>query len=199
MAGDAGIARVVGRSPWALAGRRLLRNRIAIVALAGFLVILAASLAAGWYAATWLIRAVRVDARCHDDDQRQAVAGDGRGDRRPRSRRHPHRPHLGCPPLLPRRRRPGPRRRSTPALRRSQLAPDRRRLGGALLLLRDHHRARGRLLRRHRRPDPVAHPRRHLGVPGFPRGDLDLDRRAHARHHARPDHARPPAASGCRS
>jgi peptide/nickel transport system permease protein len=49
-AGDAGVSRVVGRSPWALAGRRLLRNRIALVALAGFVVIVVASLAAGWYA-----------------------------------------------------------------------------------------------------------------------------------------------------
>ena len=49
--GDVGQpARVVGRSPWALAGRRLLRNRIALVALAGFVVIVVACLAAGWYA-----------------------------------------------------------------------------------------------------------------------------------------------------
>jgi peptide/nickel transport system permease protein len=49
-AGDVGTSRVVGRSPWALAGRRLLRNRIALVALAGFVVIVAASLLAGVYA-----------------------------------------------------------------------------------------------------------------------------------------------------
>ncbi|HET6172321.1 MAG TPA: ABC transporter permease [Gaiellales bacterium] len=49
--GDVGQpARVVGRSPWALAGRRLLRNRIALVALAGFIVIVVACLAADWYA-----------------------------------------------------------------------------------------------------------------------------------------------------
>jgi peptide/nickel transport system permease protein len=48
--GDAGVPRVVGRSPWTLAGRRLLRNRIAIAALLGFVVIVAACLAAGWYA-----------------------------------------------------------------------------------------------------------------------------------------------------
>jgi peptide/nickel transport system permease protein len=49
--GDAGQeACVVGRSPWALAGRRLLRNRIAMVALVGFIVIVIACLAAGWYA-----------------------------------------------------------------------------------------------------------------------------------------------------
>ena len=43
MAGDVGQdARVVGRSPWALAARRLLRNRIALVALAGFLAIVVA-------------------------------------------------------------------------------------------------------------------------------------------------------------
>jgi peptide/nickel transport system permease protein len=51
VAGDVGQgARVVGRSPWALAARRLLRNRIALVALAGFAVIVIACLAAGWYA-----------------------------------------------------------------------------------------------------------------------------------------------------
>jgi peptide/nickel transport system permease protein len=49
-AGDAGAPRVVGRSPWALAGRRLLHNRIAIAALLGFVVIVVACLAAGWYA-----------------------------------------------------------------------------------------------------------------------------------------------------
>ncbi|HUQ14153.1 MAG TPA: hypothetical protein VM055_07755, partial [Novosphingobium sp.] len=49
-AGDAGVPRVVGRNPWALAGRRLLRTRLALAALAGFLVIVVASLAAGWYA-----------------------------------------------------------------------------------------------------------------------------------------------------
>jgi peptide/nickel transport system permease protein len=49
--GDVGQpARVVGRSPWALAGRRLLRNRIALAALAGFILIVVACLAAGWYA-----------------------------------------------------------------------------------------------------------------------------------------------------
>ena len=41
-AGDAGVTRVVGRNPWALAGRRLLRNRIALVALAGFVLIVVA-------------------------------------------------------------------------------------------------------------------------------------------------------------
>ena len=70
------------------------------------------------------------------------------GDRRPRPRRDADRADLGLPPLLPRRRRPGPRRRRAPALRRAQLAADRHRVGGALLLLRDDHRARRRLLRR---------------------------------------------------
>jgi peptide/nickel transport system permease protein len=50
VAGDVGVSRVVGRNPWALAGRRLLRNRIALAALAGFAVIVVACLAAGWYA-----------------------------------------------------------------------------------------------------------------------------------------------------
>ncbi len=41
---------IVGRSPWALAGRRLLRNRIALAALALFLLIVAVSFAAPLYA-----------------------------------------------------------------------------------------------------------------------------------------------------
>jgi peptide/nickel transport system permease protein len=40
---------IVGRSPWALAGRRLLRNRIAFAALALFLLIVAVSFAAPLY------------------------------------------------------------------------------------------------------------------------------------------------------
>jgi peptide/nickel transport system permease protein len=51
VAGDVGKkARVVGRSPWALAARRLRRNRSALVALAGFIAIVVACLGAGWYA-----------------------------------------------------------------------------------------------------------------------------------------------------
>ncbi len=50
VAGDAGQARVVGRSPWAIAGRRLLRNRSAMIALAGFSLIVILCLSAGWYA-----------------------------------------------------------------------------------------------------------------------------------------------------
>jgi len=41
---------VAGRSPWALAGRRLLRNRVAMVSLGVFLVIVAISFAAPIYA-----------------------------------------------------------------------------------------------------------------------------------------------------
>ncbi len=41
---------VVGRSPWALAGRRLLRNRLALAALALFFLIVAVSFAAPLYA-----------------------------------------------------------------------------------------------------------------------------------------------------
>jgi peptide/nickel transport system permease protein len=41
---------IVGRSPWALAGRRLLANRIALAALAVFLLIVAVSFAAPLYA-----------------------------------------------------------------------------------------------------------------------------------------------------
>src|SRR3954463_8328035 len=41
---------IVGRSPWALAGRRLLRNRLALAALALFLLIVGVHLAAPLYA-----------------------------------------------------------------------------------------------------------------------------------------------------
>ena len=41
---------IVGRSPWALAGRRLLRNKLALAALALFLLIVAVSFAAPLYA-----------------------------------------------------------------------------------------------------------------------------------------------------
>jgi peptide/nickel transport system permease protein len=41
---------IIGRSPWSLAGRRLLRNRIALAGLALFLVIVAVSFAAPLYA-----------------------------------------------------------------------------------------------------------------------------------------------------
>jgi peptide/nickel transport system permease protein len=41
---------IVGRSPWELAGRRLLRNKLALAALALFLLIVAVSLAAPLYA-----------------------------------------------------------------------------------------------------------------------------------------------------
>jgi peptide/nickel transport system permease protein len=41
---------IVGRSPWELAGRRLLRNKLALASLALFLLILAVSLAAPLYA-----------------------------------------------------------------------------------------------------------------------------------------------------
>jgi peptide/nickel transport system permease protein len=48
--GDVGQSHVAGRSPWALAARQVLRNRVALVALAGFILIVLACLAAGWYA-----------------------------------------------------------------------------------------------------------------------------------------------------
>src|SRR3954468_16813308 len=41
---------IVGRSPWALAGRRLVRNKLAMAALALFLLIVVLSLAAPLYA-----------------------------------------------------------------------------------------------------------------------------------------------------
>src|SRR3954447_24266327 len=53
VARDVGLqerSRVAGRSPWALAARRLRRNRSALVALAGFVLIVIVCLAAGWYA-----------------------------------------------------------------------------------------------------------------------------------------------------
>ena len=40
---------IVGRSPWALAGRRLVRNKLALAALALFVLIVAVSFAAPLY------------------------------------------------------------------------------------------------------------------------------------------------------
>jgi peptide/nickel transport system permease protein len=50
VAGDAVEPRVVGRSPWALGWRRLRRNRIALIAAGGFIVIVVMCLGAGFYA-----------------------------------------------------------------------------------------------------------------------------------------------------
>jgi peptide/nickel transport system permease protein len=41
---------IVGRSPWALAGRRFIRNKLALAALALFVLIVAVCLAAPFYA-----------------------------------------------------------------------------------------------------------------------------------------------------
>jgi peptide/nickel transport system permease protein len=50
LAADEGGARIEGRSPWALAGRRLRRNRFALAFLGVFLLIVVACLLAGVYA-----------------------------------------------------------------------------------------------------------------------------------------------------
>ena len=50
LAAEEGGARIEGRSPWALAGRRLRRNRFALAFLGVFLVIVVACLLAGVYA-----------------------------------------------------------------------------------------------------------------------------------------------------
>ena len=76
-AGDVGTARVVGRSPWALAGRRLLRNRAAMAALVGVLRdrrrLPAPPVYARHVAHT---DPFQLQPRRHDDHRRQGRAGD---------------------------------------------------------------------------------------------------------------------------
>ena len=127
--GELPASSAAARGRWP--GRRLRRNRAAMAALAGFCVIV-------------VLRASRAGCTPHDvahtdpfqsnldgttivDGKEVPVMQQSTGG--PRARRDADRADLGLPPLLPRRRRPGPRRRGAAALRRAQLAADRRRVG----------------------------------------------------------------------
>ena len=173
------LPEVSGRSPWALAGRRLWRNRIAMAALVLFLLIIAVSFAAPLYAHDVAQgEPVRQQPERHDHRERPPGAADAAGRRHPAPGRDADRPDLGRQPLLPRRRPAGPRCAGPDALRRPQLAGDRDRLGGHLLRDRHGRRADRRLLRRAHRRDPLPADGRDLGLPGLPARDLHLDRAA---------------------
>ncbi len=184
VAGDVGqTARVVGRSPWALAARRLRRNRSALVALAGFIAIVVACLGAGWYAHSVAHTnpfESTIDGTTIINGKPAPVMVQGTGGL-----------GLGVTPIGP-----------TWDIHHYFLGADnqgrdvaaRMLYGGRnsliiatvsaahLLLSRDHHRADRGLLRRHRRSHPVALPGHHLGLSGLPLCDLRLDRRALGRH-----------------
>ena len=156
----------IGASPWALARRRLLRNRIAMVMLGVLVVIVLACLAAPLYAhdvahtnpfrsnvdGTTIVNGKSVPV------MPPTTTGLGLGST-------PIGPTWDPAPLPARSRRPGPRRRGAAALRRAQLAADRH-LGGAHHVLhRDDRRHRRRVLRRLAGRRALAPARRRLGVP----------------------------------
>ena len=130
---------IVGRNPWALAGRRLRRNRIALAALALFLLHRAAEPARAG------VRAPRgahqqpagAEPERHHGGRRQGRSRDAAGRGAAETGRNPDRPHLGPAALLPRRRQPRPRRGLAAAVRRPVLAADRDFRGGDLLRGRD--------------------------------------------------------------
>ena len=111
-----------GASPGRLALARLLRNRSALAALAFFALVVLACLCGPLYA-TYV---AHTDPFSSNINGTTTIHGhrvlvmppDG-----VRARLVPDRADLGHRELLPRRRRPGPRRRRAPALWRAQLAP----------------------------------------------------------------------------
>ena len=126
---------ISGRSPWRIAGRRLVRNRLAMASLVLFLLIVVVSLLAPVLREPHREdRPVLVEphrARPIVERARRSTVVQ-QTQRRARPRRDPDRPDLAVE-LLHRRRQPGPRRDGARALRRPRLAADRHRLGGDLL------------------------------------------------------------------
>ena len=138
-----------GASPWTLARRRLLRNRVAIAMLGVFVAIVLACLAAPHLRTRRRAhRSVPLEPERHDDRERQAGPGRGGVDQRARPRHDADRPDVGSAPLLPRRRRAGTRRRGAAPLRRAQLAADRVLRGADHVPGRHGDRHRRRFLRR---------------------------------------------------
>ena len=120
-----------GKSPWRLAGRRLVHNRIAMAALAAFVLIVAVSFAAPLYAK----HIAHTDPFANNLNGTTVIDGKTRGgdpaERRPaEARRDADRPDVARE-LLPRRRQPGPRRDGPRAVRRPRVAADRDRVGRA--------------------------------------------------------------------
>ncbi len=141
-------------------------------------------------------RSARTSRQGHD--RRQERAGDAALDRRPRPRHRRRSARPGLRRLSARRRQPGPRRRGPAALRRPQLADDRRR----------RHRASVWRWPASSGSSPaifggivdwvaVALARRAVGVPDLPAGDLALHRADQQGHRHRPDldHRRQPVAA----
>ena len=167
-----------GASPWTLARRRLLRNRVAMAMLGVFVVdrrcvCLAAPLYAHDVAHTDPFRS-NLDGTTIVNGKRVPVMA--AVDQRARPRRDADRPDLGSAPLLPRRRRAGTRRRGAAPLRRAQLAADR--------VLRGADHLPGRARRSGSSPassaaSSTASSRAllddRLGVPRLPARDLPLD------------------------
>ena len=163
---------ISGRSPWRLAGRRLLRNRLAMASLGLFVLIVVVSLLAPFYAnhiaktdpfSSNLTGTTNVNGKEVEVVQ-ETQGGLGLGV-------DPDRADLAVE-LLHRRRQPGPRRDGAGALRRPRLAADRRRLRGHLHAARPRPRAPGGLLPRLDRLRPLPHHGPDLGVPRLPARDL---------------------------
>ena len=185
MAGERGPAgaAVVGASPWALARRRLLRNRIALVMLGGARARRRALPRARRSTRTTSRTPTRsasnldgttiVNGKKRAGDAAASTAGLGLGVDADRADLGLHHYFLGA----------DDQGRDVAARllyggRNSLLIGTAAALITCFLATLD--RRRRRLLRRHRRRDPLAPPRRHLGVPGLPARDQPLDRAAHA-------------------
>ena len=170
----------LGRNPWALAGRRLRRNRIALAALGLFLLIVLLCLAAPLYAHDVAhVNPFPPNLNGHTvvNGKVVPVMQQGGGTL-----------HLGETPI-------GPtwdlrhyflgadstgRDIGVPAaVRRAELAAGRDRLGRPVLRRRHRRRPDRRLLRRRDRHAAVPADGRHLGLPGLPAGHLARDRAAH--------------------
>ena len=139
-----------GRSPWALAWRRLRRNRIALAALGLFLLIVVVCLAAPLYA-----HHVAHDGNVLSPNLNGTTIVHGKvvpvmqeGGGLLKLGETPIGPDLGYQSLLPRRRRSRPGRGGAGAVRRPRLAADRDLLSGAVLHRGDRGRAHRGLLRR---------------------------------------------------
>jgi hypothetical protein len=95
---------IAGRNPWALAARRLWRNRIAMAALLLFLVIVVLCLAAPLYANNVAhVNPFPPNLNGHTVVNGHVVPVMQRGGGHPQAGRDPDRAHLGSESLLPRR------------------------------------------------------------------------------------------------
>ena len=174
--------------PWALALRRLGRNRGAMASVVVLALVVVTAAAAPFYAE----HIAEVDP--FESNVSGTTTVDGKEVRVVRAQRvgarvHPDRPDARGP-LLPRRRLAGPRRMARLLYGgRTSLVCRRRR--AADRADRDRAGARRRLLRRLDRQRDRAAARHRVGVPGLPAGDRALDRAAAAGHQHRAADRRP--------